>query len=84
MSQTASKWKNISPEVKQGLMVERAINFQINLKVLSMSDYITRLWNNQFNDWKYELHMQYKTLETYNEALTHLPYSFEHMMNECH
>ncbi|KAL2529960.1 Uncharacterized protein Fot_22561 [Forsythia ovata] len=66
-------WRTISSSEKKDLMDEITTNFEIDSKDLRLMNYVNRLYNGRYREFKAELSAYYKLQKTHKVALTNPP-----------
>ncbi|CAH9077195.1 unnamed protein product [Cuscuta europaea] len=66
-------WGKLSPEKRKDLMDEITTNFKINFEDPDISEYINRLYNGRYREYKAELSKYYKSCKTHANALASPP-----------
>ncbi|KAL2486650.1 Uncharacterized protein Adt_31406 [Abeliophyllum distichum] len=66
-------WWTISSSEKKDLMDEITANFEIDSKDLRLTNYINRLYNGRYREFKAELSAYYKSCKTHDDALANPP-----------
>ncbi|KAL2493876.1 uncharacterized protein Fot_37633 [Forsythia ovata] len=66
-------WRTISSSEKKDLMDEITTNFEIDSKDSRLMNYVNRLYNGRYREFKAELSSYYKLQKTHEVALTNPP-----------
>ncbi|KAL2455845.1 Uncharacterized protein Fot_57236 [Forsythia ovata] len=66
-------WRSISPSEKKDLMDEITTNFEISSKDSRLANYINRLYNGRYREFKAELSAYYKLRKSHEDALANPP-----------
>ncbi|KAL2538184.1 Uncharacterized protein Fot_19575 [Forsythia ovata] len=73
-------WRTISSSEKKDLMDEITTNFEIDSKDSRLLNYVNRLYNGRYREFKAELSAYYKLQKTHEVALTNPPVE---MLDRC-
>ncbi|KAL2545246.1 Uncharacterized protein Fot_14479 [Forsythia ovata] len=66
-------WRTISSSEKKDLMGEITTNFEIDSKDSRLTNYVNRLYNGRYREFKAELSSYYKLHKTHEDALANPP-----------
>ncbi|CAA3002322.1 Hypothetical predicted protein [Olea europaea subsp. europaea] len=68
-----SYWRTISQSEKKDLIDDTTTNFEIDLKDSRLANYINKLYNGRYREFKAKLSAYYKVRKTHENALANPP-----------